>query len=282
MSGFFEKEWYSLRVKSSPPRLVIDKLVNGYRKIPIAQEDADIYCDSKLISREFFNSLSLIPDSKEDKQSEVFENDIFKACLNSISPVKLLSAFFRLLDFSEFLKTTKDRLGAAKEFNDYRMHKSEALFAWSTHLKELNRQLESDFILGKNPSYLDFCAYHLIWFHIKITNENLSDELELLIKWYERMEAFGHGSYEEVTEEFAFQEAKRSMPKEIRADQEHSKYIGKEVFISPSDYMKNKTKGMLVGATDYSWILSRDNSEYGLVHIHFPKRGFELTSTNCI
>lgn len=52
--------------------------------------------------------------------------------------------------------------------------------------------------------------------------------------------------------------------------------IGKTVVIRPDDYALDGSRGVLVAADEERWILARETDTLGLVHVHFPRRGFRL------
>ena len=55
MFGYADMEWLSVISPESPPRPIVEPLVGGYRRIPVAQSGADIFCDSRLIADEIAN-----------------------------------------------------------------------------------------------------------------------------------------------------------------------------------------------------------------------------------
>ena len=52
MCGYLNLEWQSVVSPESPPRPIVEPLAGGYRRIPVAQEGADIFCDTRLICAE--------------------------------------------------------------------------------------------------------------------------------------------------------------------------------------------------------------------------------------
>ena len=50
--GLLEAEWRSVTVPIQPPRETLAILAGGYRRIPVLQVGADIYCDTRLICQE--------------------------------------------------------------------------------------------------------------------------------------------------------------------------------------------------------------------------------------
>ena len=52
MFGYAGLEWQSVTVAEMPPRPKLAPLASGYRKIPVAQIGADVFCDTRTLSRE--------------------------------------------------------------------------------------------------------------------------------------------------------------------------------------------------------------------------------------
>ena len=52
MLGYAGLSWQSVIHKEMPPRPQLARLAGGYRKIPVAQIGADIFCDTRIISTE--------------------------------------------------------------------------------------------------------------------------------------------------------------------------------------------------------------------------------------
>jgi hypothetical protein len=52
--------------------------------------------------------------------------------------------------------------------------------------------------------------------------------------------------------------------------------IGREVEICPDDYALDPVRGTLVGSSVDRWILARQTDQFGLLHVHFPRKGFEI------
>ena len=51
MLGFLELPWRSVIIPSIMPRPLLMPLSGGYRKTPVLQIGANVYCDTKIISR---------------------------------------------------------------------------------------------------------------------------------------------------------------------------------------------------------------------------------------
>ena len=49
--GYLGAAWHSVEIPSIMPRPLLMPLSGGYRRIPVAQIGADVYCDTKIIAR---------------------------------------------------------------------------------------------------------------------------------------------------------------------------------------------------------------------------------------
>ena len=52
MLGYAGLSWQSVIVREMPPRPMLSALAGGYRKVPVAQSGADVFCDSRAIADE--------------------------------------------------------------------------------------------------------------------------------------------------------------------------------------------------------------------------------------
>lgn len=52
MLGYAGLQWLSVITREMPPRPFLEHLTGGYRKIPVAQIGADIFCDTRTIATE--------------------------------------------------------------------------------------------------------------------------------------------------------------------------------------------------------------------------------------
>ena len=280
MLGYTGMAWQSVDVPPQPPRPSLDPLLDGYRRIPVMQIGADIFCDTDAISYEIASQaskpeLSAASLSPEDREFNRFlEDEIFQACLlagASLSP--LIKWVFKRGPMGLY-RFIKDRSSAAQDGGFRRYSREEALAVWSDHVADLENLLaDKPFLGGDAPNILDFSAYHVIWMYQQMKGQSAGAAGSNLFLWQARMEAFGHGTSTDLTVEQALDIAKsaqpRAVPDAIKAD-------GRAVSIGPADYMRIGTAGSLVGEDDHIWIIARQTTRAGLIHVHFPKLGFEL------
>ncbi|MEE4146543.1 MAG: glutathione S-transferase domain-containing protein [Halieaceae bacterium] len=265
-----------------PPRPNIDPLSGGYRRIPIAQIGADIVCDSRLISAEIAHQsgkLALDPaagTSALQDYARRLEGDVFWAAVLSMSPGTTIRQLVRSVGVWNTLRFIKDRAGVGRSARVQLPSAKQARAAFAAHLEELEQRLEGDFLAGSTPSHLDFAAFHTLWFQQVVGGARPPAGLHRVADWYRRMSAFGHGREVIISREDAFAAARDNAPRPVPPDHALDELIGTAVSVSPDDYALDATRGTLVGSSQERWIVARETTDFGLLHVHFPRAGFEL------
>ncbi|MEH6550735.1 MAG: glutathione S-transferase family protein [Pseudomonadales bacterium] len=279
MLGYSALPWQSVLSPSMPPRPNVLPLAGAYRKMPVAQIGADVFCDSRIIAEEVANitGLALLNVNQCDAAVKAFaqsmDSEVFMSVLGSIPPMRIQRELYRQLGLFSMLKFLKDRIGMARTATV----KMTSTIDTSQHWATLDDMLVKDFLFGDEPCAADFSAYHSLWFVHYVAKMPLPDHSRVAA-WYHRMHAFGHGERSDISPEQAFDEAAHSAPRSIGREQTQDANIGKAVSIAPTDYARDAVQGELVAASETRWILARDDARCGLVHVHFPRQGFELIS----
>ncbi|MEM7360452.1 MAG: glutathione S-transferase family protein [Pseudomonadota bacterium] len=284
MLGHCGLSWQSLISPAMPPRPNVDPLAGGYRRIPVAQIGADIFCDTRVITTEIAR-LSSKPDmAMENCSQEIFDfveytdGTIFMAAVRSGSPLRSIGLLLRHFSPWQAYRFIKDRAGISQTSSLPGMSQGRAIKTMEAHKEDMNQRLQdSEFLFGDSPTIADFSAYHLLWFSHNIRGGNLLGAYPKLQTWFDNMTAFGEGDRTEITQADAFAIAMDAKPRPIAsADQDHE-LVGQRVEIKPTDYAKDAVTGELVGSCEDRWILARGTADFGTVHVHFPKTGFKVT-----
>ena len=284
MCGYTGAEWLSLITTESPPRPHLETIAGGYRRIPVAQFGADVICDSRLIAAEISTLAgddTLNPfEAPADIRSlaDSYESELFWAAITSIPPSKILRKLFSELSIGHAFRFLKDRAGIAKHARSKPMGRAEAVPLYQSHLEAVESRLaeSGDFLGGTRPSHLDFAAYHTLWFKCVVGSQPMPPGLPLVSAWYERLTAIGHGTSHSGSVEDALAAARDASPRAIPASMKDDPRIGQSVSIQPADYALDATEGTLEGVDAQRYILSRETSELGTVHVHLPVAGFEI------
>ena len=285
MYGYCDLEWQSVMTPESPPRPLVDPLAGGYRRIPVAQLGADVFCDSRIISAEvaqMTGKAELDPgglDESDQARAAQFEGEIFWAAVTSIPARRILGKLFRNLSFGQAMRFLVDRVGIARHAHTKPVPPKLAGPMFEAHLQKLEQLLVGGrrYLGGDAPGYLDFAAYHTLWFKRVVGEQPMPDNLPTTTDWYERLTALGHGQVHEGSANDALAAARDNAPRPIPAGLADGAGVGTRVMVQPDDYALDGTSGTLVGADSERWIVVLDDGGLGEVHAHFPRQGFRLS-----
>ncbi len=183
-------------VQSPKPDLVA--LTGGYRRTPVLQHGADIYCDTLLILRVLEHlqpAPSLFPDGTLGVATAVgWWAEKFTYMPAVCLAFSLFGETFPeglVEERSKFFDTDLSKAATMREQNLYlqRLH---------AHLRWLADMLADGraFLLGEHAGAADLSAYHSIWFIRENGGAPAEAMLPLapLLGWYDRVTALGHGS----------------------------------------------------------------------------------------
>lgn len=285
MCGYLGLEWLSVISPESPPRPIVKPLAGGYRRIPVAQVGADIFCDTRLICTEIAADSGrpeLSPAAGDEVSQSLaakFEGEIFWAAVGSIPARRVLRKLFSDLSFLHALRFLKDRAGVAREAPDRLLDPKRAVGVFAEHLQSLEQMLADGqpFLAGDDPAYLDFAAYHTLWFTVAVGGLPIPAALKQVAPWYDRMTALGHGRVRAGSGGDAFAAAREQQPRPVPPGLTADPKIGTQVSVQPEDYALDATPGTLVGADQTRWIVARETPDLGLLHVHFPRQGFKVS-----
>lgn len=103
-----------------------------------------------------------------------------------------------------------------------------------------------------------------------------------VLEWMDRIAAIGHGSMEKFSAQDAITVAAGTEPLPLVDDvfqDEHGIPLGARVSIAAETFGTEPTEGRLVAATRTRYTLARTDPRAGTLHVHFPRIGYTLTST---
>jgi glutathione S-transferase len=273
--------WRSVIQPNVMPKPHLIPLTGGYRRIPVLQIGADVYCDSQLIARvleRLHPEPTLFPGGSEGLCFAVHfwaDRLLFQAAVPAVFekiaasvPKEFIEDRSRMMgggDFDAFVR-------AAPLFAD----------ALRAHAALLDAQLSDGrpFLLGEEPSFADFAGYHPVWFlrAVPPTRERLV-EFTWLAPWAERVAAIGHGSRGECAPEEALRIARESRPAVgDGTDPRDPRGLrcGSKVRVVPDDYGFDPVEGELVASSVHEVAVCRRVPELGELVVHFPRAGFRV------
>lgn len=283
MLGYAGLGWQSVIVKEMPPRPVLDKLAGGYRKIPVAQLGADVFCDTRSVAREIAR-LSGKPELILEQQPQAVQDfvreadlEVFLACVIAASDGRLLKKLIRETSLYNTFRFLKDRINMGRKSRVKALKGPEAKARVLAHMALMEGMLEQDFLFGDTPCIADFSAYHGLWFVCDLAGKPWLRDYPRVEGWLQRMRSFGHGQRAEITDEQALDIARTADPRALEAASEHP-LTGQAVTVAPDDYGRDPVQGLLLFGDAHTTIVKREHPRTGTVHVHFPAQGFAITA----
>jgi len=287
--GYKKLAWKSVTIPSIMPKPDVVALTGGYRRTPVLQIGADIYCDTALICdvlEERQPAPGLQPKGTSGAARIVAQwadSTLFAAAMAYCFSAKGAAFFFQGQPPEVAKAFAEDR--AKMRGGASRMPPADATSAYKSYLRRIASMVdEQPYVLGEQPSLADFSCYHPLWFTRRIPP--LADILNTtpsLLAWMDRMAAIGHGSEAQSDSATAIAAAARSTPAGIENgvfQDDHGIALGSRVAIVAESFGLEPTEGELVAATRTRYSLRRSDARAGTVHVHFPRIGFQLKTVN--
>jgi len=285
--GYKKQDYHMVEIPVIMPKPDLMALTGGYRKTPVLQIGADIFCDTAAICRiidHLFSDNSIYPESKDallTAAAHWTDTFLFKLAVAVAFQPKAVANSELFSDQEAAAAFMADRAALSEGSNELSVDLRIAQSHWSLHMRRLDNQLKAaHFIGGDQPNIVDFSTYHCCWF--VYNNDSLKSELgqfKALAEWMVRMASFGQGNSEFMTGEDAVGVAKDSVIAPGSGDTylaEGEPAPGDTVDIMPIDYGFQPTRGELMGSSIDEFVLKRVDERAGEVAVHFPRIGFQI------
>ena len=288
--GAKKLNWQSVHIPMVMPKPDLVALTGGYRRTPVLQIGADVYCDTSLICDVIENLVAepaLYPSSHKGLArvlAQWADTTLFQAAMAyNFQPKGALSIF---PDPDQLKIFAQDR--AAMRNNAPRMPAADATAAYKSYLRRIANMLDAQaYLMGDAPCIADFAVYHPLWFtrtRMPVMADILNATPQVL-SWMDRMAEVGHGNSTKSSSEEAIVIASAAQPalisNEIFQD-EHDIALGSEVVIAAESFGLEPTVGILLAATRTRYTIERHDERAGKVHVHFPRVGFVLKKSEAV
>lgn len=283
MLGHAGLDWQSVIVRSLPPRPEISDLVGGYRKIPVAQIGADLFCDSRVIAAEIARlsgqPLLDLANCDADVQAYVAHTDvkIFMNCIMLTGTWAMAKSAWRGMSLGEMAGFVRDRVQIGRTSRVRAGHPRHARDRVLAHLAAGEARLAAHpWLFGEQACHADFSTWHSLWFIHDLAGVDLIKDFPRMQAWMDRLRAAGQGRRVEISAAEARHQALSATPRGLAPEHLADSRIGHRVRVAPDDYAMDPTEGVLAGVTPSRWVLARQTPEGHTVHVHFPRTGYEL------
>lgn len=274
--------WRAVEQPTIMPKPLLVPLTGGYRRIPVLQIGADIYCDTQLIARtleRLHPQPSIYPPGSEGTCH------VWNLWADRMFFFTTTSILFALIGASvpkEFIDDRTKMMPGRANF--------EEIPKMAPHAKEQCRgfsQLVASqltdgrpFLFGTRFSLADAACYHPVWFLRNFPPAAVTfDEFPLLVTWAERIKAMGHGKRTDMRPEEAVKIAKESTPAAATAGdarEPNAVKPGERVTVTPDDYGFDPVAGEVVASSVHEIAIRRHDDQVGELVVHFPRIGFRV------
>ncbi|MEM8793028.1 MAG: glutathione S-transferase family protein [Pseudomonadota bacterium] len=278
--------WRSVEIPRLPPKPDLIPLTGGYRRTPVMQIGADIFCDSQMIFRaleEIHPSPSFFPDGAAMTWglSRWIDGEFFTLAVKLVlgSAGDALDPDFAADRGRLYLGTDwQARLAEANEELPHYAAQVRAGLNWIDH------QLANwDFLTGTEPGYADALLYHAVWF-IRgrwAAGPEFLSEFPDLIGWEDRVREIGHGDRSDLAAAEALDIARDAVTETPETADPHDPQKlapGDFVSISPDlDGGEQAVEGRIRAVTANMVAILREDDRVGEVCVHFPRAGYRVT-----
>ena len=274
--------WRSVVQPMVLPKPDLMPLTGGFRRTPVLQIGADIYCDTLRIAMELDRRFPDPPLLPEDGRG-------FDAVLSTWAERVLMWPTARYvtgmncdaLPESFFRDRAAMRghglPGKGRMAADLR-HQEGQLRLMLGWVEDMLADRRSD-LATRTPRLADFALYQRLWW-LKALDGRAAPVLAgypRIAGWMARIADIGHGMRSELAPADALRIAAASEPAPS-AGMPGDILPGSRVRVATEDFALDPVEGAVIRATPTEIIIRRQDPKTGRIHIHFPRLGYEVTA----
>ena len=269
--------WHAVEQPVVAPKPDLTPLTGGYRKIPVLQIGAHVFCDTKLIIRELE---ARYPDTP-------------------LTPPELLGAAELIADWADHRLFSNAATPSIFEIAELvppeffadraAMQRPEVMAAalpvehikaqFVLDLQMINRQLSAaDFMLGSRFTLADAAVFHVLNFAGSAPSLRAEiDAHPAIRKWLKGILDMGQGQRSDIEPSAALDIARDASPDltpPANAIEDAALTVGANIAIRPNDYGQEETIGEIVWVTADALAVKRTDEQIGDVLVHYPRLGY--------
>lgn len=285
MMGFKALAWRGVEIPPIAPKPKLTPLTGGYRRTPVLQDGADVWCDTRLIAKELERRVPS-PTFFPQRTAGAAEAIAWWAEQQFMRPVALYVSGINADHMPEGLHADRARvhglpqpsIEAVRKAATRNLHLVRPQVRWIAGMLADGR----DYLLGDTPCIADFATYHVVWFfrgrHIDCRQELAA--YPRLLAWRDRMARIGHGKRTDITADEALAVARHAAPATPRpsSPQEGDPMPGQSARVRPNDNARDWVEGQVTYIDTDEIALLRQDPEIGDVTVHFPRLGYDWRS----
>jgi glutathione S-transferase len=272
--GLKRLAWRSVIQPTIMPKPELTPLTGGYRRIPVLQIGADVYCDSQVILAEVAVRAGGPPLDGAGWAVNLWSDRLF---FGATVPI----IFGEIQVPEAFIKDREALSGRPFDTAAMKAAAEPMKAQWRAQAAWIDQALAgSDWLAGDAPGLIDIAAYMNFWFlggAVRETAVQLMTGFDRLNAWRERVRAIGHGQRSEMTPAEALDVAKAAEPAAY-TDHDAADPLGlapgAAVQVMADDYGRDPIPGTLVAANAWRVVIAREDPVLGRIQLHFPRVGY--------
>jgi len=279
--------WHDVEIPRLPPKPLLTALTGGYRRTPVMQIGADIYCDSQCIIRELERrhpSPTFMPSTDEGLMwclSRWTDGELFSLSVQIVlgsAGDKLPEDFAKDRGLLYLGEDWAERLKQANTLLPHLVSQMRAPLSWLDN----NLSDGRTFLLGSEPAAIDAQFYHVVWFLRGRWDGGASflSEFPHLERWEKSIAKIGHGTSVSLSGEDALALAFNSesiAERNVAANDPQDISAGDTISIGPDvESGEQRIKGVVRSADANTISIERTTDEVGTVCVHFPRTGYRI------
>ncbi|HVP30899.1 MAG TPA: glutathione S-transferase family protein [Myxococcota bacterium] len=272
--------WRAVEQPLMMPKPELTPLTGGYRRIPVLQIGADVYCDTACIARRL-EALEPVPSCLPSGQAgaaALIEDWADHRFTSQVVPSVIVEMRAKLPP-----GILVDRAAMSPALGE------QALVAAAPHAlgqSLLSMDLlegvlrERAFLAGDAFSIADAAVFHPLWFLQQSPRLFAAvAERPALAAWFARIEGFGPGEAKPMAAAEALAIARESEPADVGGATLASVggiAPGDVVTIAADDHGPEKSRGTVVRLTTDEVTIRRTDPALGEIAVHFPRSGYRI------
>lgn len=281
--AFKELAWASVDQPVVAPKPDLTPLTGGYRRIPVLQMGAHIYCDTALIVKvldEKFPEKLLTPPALSGVAEMIVDWADHRVFMNATTPA--ISEVMESLP-DGFLQ---DRAAMGGTFGNRNMDMETVMPHMCAQVMQAcyfadSQLAHSAFLLGAQFTVADAAFYHVINF--ACTSSLLRAQIEALRHvhpWRTRITNMGQGQRTQMSTGEALNICRTSAVDHTPpadAANEADFPAGTKITVQADDYGQETTSGEIVWTRRNEIAILREDATVGEVMVHYPRAGYLLS-----
>jgi glutathione S-transferase len=273
--------WHAVEQPTIMPKPDLVPLTGGYRRIPVLQLGADVYCDTQLIVRvvERLHPTPSVYPAGNEGACHVW--NLWADKVVFMPAVAVVFAEIGHMVPQAFIDD-RSKLMPGRDFADVPRQGPHAREQLRAMLAILDTQLADGrpWLLGTEASLADAACWNPIWFlRVAPDAQALVAAHPHVSAWSERMAALGDGDRRDLTPADALALARESTPaapEGVAPGEPNGLQAGDAVRVTPDDYGFDPVAGELLTASIHEIAVRRTDPTLGEIVVHFPRIGFRV------